>query len=126
MAQLVERELAADGVEPYGYGILSLIGVHGPVRLTEVAVELGMPLTTASDVVRRLEARGDVRRRPNPDDGRSSLFELSASGDREWRQGFDALTRINRTLDDELEDAGRVVAALEELDAAFARSLTDD
>ena len=36
-----------------------------------------MPLTTASDVVRRLEARGDVRRRPNPDDGRSSLFELT-------------------------------------------------
>jgi len=126
MAQLVERELAADGVEPDGYGILSLIGVRGPVRLTEVAAELGMPLTTASDVVRRLEARGDVRRRPNPDDGRSSLFELSAAGEREWRQGFDALARINRALDNELEDAERIVAALEELDAAFARSLTDD
>ncbi|HST18293.1 MAG TPA: MarR family transcriptional regulator [Gaiellaceae bacterium] len=126
MAQLVERELAADGVEPDGYGILSLIGVRGPVRLTEVAAELGMPLQTASDVVRRLEARGDVRRRPNPEDGRSSLFELSAAGDRAWRQGFDALARINRALDSELDDSGRVVAALEELDAAFARSLTED
>ena len=29
MAQLVERELAADGVDPDGYGILSLIGVRG-------------------------------------------------------------------------------------------------
>ena len=126
MAQLVERELAADGVDPDGYGILSLIGVRGPVRLTEVAAELGMPLTTASDVVRRLESRDRVRRHRNPDDGRSSLFELSASGDREWRQGFGALTRINQALDSELEDAGKVVAALEELDAAFARSLTED
>jgi DNA-binding MarR family transcriptional regulator len=125
MAQLVERELAADGVAPDGYGILSLIGARGPVRLTEVAAELGMPLTTASDVVRRLEARGDVRRRPNPDDGRSSLFELTKTGDREWKQGFGALTRINRALDDELEDSATVVAALEELDAAFARSLDD-
>ena len=126
MAQLVERELATDGVDPDGYGTLSLIGVRGPVRLTEVAAELGMPLQTASDIVRRLEARGDVHRRPNPEDGRSSLFELSADGDREWRRGFAALTRINQALDSELEDAGRVVAALEELDAAFARSLTED
>ncbi len=30
MAQLVERELAADGVDADGYAILSLIGVRGP------------------------------------------------------------------------------------------------
>ena len=29
MAQLVEQELAADGVDPNGYAILSLIGVAG-------------------------------------------------------------------------------------------------
>jgi DNA-binding MarR family transcriptional regulator len=64
MTQLVDMELAADGVGTNGYAMLSLIGVRGPVRLTEVAAELGMPLTTASDVVRRLEARGHVRRTP--------------------------------------------------------------
>src|SRR5438045_6356865 len=82
MGQLVDLELAADGVESNGYALLSLIGVRGPVRLTEVAAELGMPLTTASDVMRRLEARRHVRRTPNPEDGRSFLFELSANGDR--------------------------------------------
>lgn len=124
MAQLVQRELAADGVDDDGYAVLSFIGVRGPVRLTEVALELGMPLTTASDVVRRLERRRDVRRRPNPEDRRSSLFELTAAGDRVWRQGFGALRRINRALERELEDSAAVVAALEELDAAFARTLT--
>src|SRR4051794_11533042 len=87
MAQLVELELAADGVEPNGYALLSLIGVRGPVRLTEMAAELGLPLTTASDVMRRLEARGHVRRTANPEDGRSFLFELTAEGDREGRGG---------------------------------------
>src|SRR3954471_20184551 len=71
MAQLVDLELAADGVESTGYALLSLIGVRGPVRLTEVAGELGMSLTTASDVMRRLEGRGHVRRTANPQDGRS-------------------------------------------------------
>src|SRR5437763_1201832 len=95
MAQLVDRELAADGVEADGYATLSLIGVRGPVRLTEVAADLGMALTTASDVVRRLEARGHVKRSPNPDDGRSWLFGLTAAGNREWRRGWGALQRIN-------------------------------
>jgi DNA-binding MarR family transcriptional regulator len=125
MGQLVERELAADGVEANGYGALSLIGVRGELRLTELADELGLPLTTASDVVRRLESHGHVRRRPNPDDGRSFLFELTARGDREWRRGFGALQRINERLAAEV-DHERMRAALTELGAAFERALTGD
>src|SRR5262245_17952354 len=125
MTQLVEIELAADGVDANGYATLSLIGVRGPVRLTEVAAELGMPLTTASDAVRRLEARGHVRRAPNPDDGRSFLFELSAKGDREWRRGFGALQRINAGLARRIDEpASR--SALEQLNDAFETALTDD
>jgi len=126
MAQLVQRELAADGVEDDGYAVLSLIGVRGPVRLTEVAADLGMPLTTTSDVVRRLEARKEVRRHANPNDGRSSLFELTAAGRRRWQRGFGALTRINTTLERELADTAAIDRALQDLDAAFERALTDD
>jgi len=125
MTQLVELELAADGVEPNGYGMLSLVGARGPVRLTEMAAELGLPLTTASDVMRRLESRGHVRRRPNPEDGRSFLFELSAKGDREWRRGWGALQRINEALATRV-DQDRARAALGELNSAFAAALTDD
>ena len=125
MAQLVERELAADGVESNGYAMLSLIGVRGPVRLTEVARELGMPLTTASDVVRRLESRRLVRRMANPDEGRSFLFQLSAIGDREWRRGWGALQRINAMLDERLDDEQAIRVALHLLGAAFAEALAD-
>ena len=123
MVQLVDRELAADGVESNGYAALSLIGVRGSVRLTELADELGMPLTTASDAVRRLEARGHVRRRPNPDDGRSFLFELTARGNREWRRGWGALRRIDAALQAHV-DYGEVRAALTTLGAAFESVLT--
>ena len=54
-----------------------------------------MPLTTTSDVVRRLEARGYVRRHAEPGRRPLVLFELSAAGDREWRRGWGALQRIN-------------------------------
>ncbi len=125
MTQLVERELAADGVGSDGYATLSLIGVRGSVRLTEVAAELGMPLTTTSDLVRRLEGRGHVRRRPNPDDGRSFLFELSAAGDREWRRGWGALQRINATLLAHFDDEGTTRRILEELNRAFEAALDE-
>ncbi len=124
MTQVVERELAADGVESNGYAVLSLIGARGTMRLTEVAQELGMPLTTASDVVRRLEGRHLVRRRPNPEDGRSFLFELTARGDREWRRGWGALQRINAALDDRVDEL-EMRTALTRLGRAFEEALTE-
>jgi DNA-binding MarR family transcriptional regulator len=124
MVQLVERELASDGVDANDYGALSLVGVRGQMRLTELAHQLGMPLTTMSDVVRRLESRGHVRRRPNPDDGRSFLFELTARGDREWRRGWGALQRVNEQLAGDV-DFDEIRAALTSLGAAFERALTD-
>ena len=126
MTQLVDQELAADGVDPNGYAILSLIGARGAVRLTEVAAELGLPITTASDVVRRLEGRRLVKRSPNPDDGRSSLFALTASGDRQWRNGWPALQRINRALERHLDDPDNVRAAVTDLGSAFAAALADE
>ena len=98
LGRLVERELSSDGVEPADYALLSLIGVRGPARLTEVAAALGTRITTASDAVRRLESRGHVARLPNPDDGRSWLFELTEAGDDEWRRGWAALRRIDAIL----------------------------
>ena len=124
MAQLVQRELAADGVDSSHYATLSLIGAFGPLRLTEIASELGMPLTTASDVVRRLEGQKLVLRRPNPDDGRSFLFELSARGDREWRRGWGGLQRIQDHLGSEIDDA-ETRAVLLRLSAAFESAMQD-
>jgi DNA-binding MarR family transcriptional regulator len=126
MGRLVDRELAADGVDSDAYGPLSLIGARGPVRLTELADELGMPLTTMSDVVRRLEGRGYVRRQTNPEDRRSFLFELTARGDREWRRGWGALQRIQGLMREQLANEDDTRAALTELGAVFAAALMEN
>jgi DNA-binding MarR family transcriptional regulator len=118
MIRLADQELAAEGVDTNHYAALSMIGAFGPLRLTELASELGMPLTTASDVVKRLESTGQVARRPNPDDARSILLELTADGDREWRRGWPALVRINEHLESEL-DVPAMREMLGELGAAF-------
>ncbi len=124
MVRLVERELAADGVDHRYYGTVSVLGAFGPLRLTELAADLGMPLTTMSDIVRRLEGQGLVSRSRNADDRRSFLFELSAHGEREWRRGWGALQRIDEHLRATIDqDATRRV--LSELGAAFEAALDE-
>jgi DNA-binding MarR family transcriptional regulator len=39
-----------------------------------------VPLTTLADALRRLDARGELERSPNPADQRSHLITLSAEG----------------------------------------------
>jgi DNA-binding MarR family transcriptional regulator len=125
MGELVERELARDGVVTDGYAVLSAIGAFGPLTLTELAAMLGLPLTTASDVVRRLEARGRITRRPHPDDGRSHLLELTPAGDSEWRAGWPALQRIDAALVERLGDPTPIRDSLERLDEALAETLEE-
>jgi DNA-binding MarR family transcriptional regulator len=48
-----------------------------PCRVQEIAEELSITVGGASKLVDRIEAAGHCRRRPNPDDKRSSLIELT-------------------------------------------------
>jgi DNA-binding MarR family transcriptional regulator len=119
MAQLVQYELGRDGVDSSHYAVLSLVGVRNKIRVSEVAAELGMPLTTTSDVVKRLEDRGHLARSRNPADARSVLVELTPAGDTEWRKGWPALQRINLALETALVDPARARGGLEDLGRAF-------
>jgi DNA-binding MarR family transcriptional regulator len=123
MAELVERELGREGVDPRGYAALSSIGAWGPMGVTELAATLGMPLTTTSDVVRRLEARGLVTRRTNPGDARSTLLELTTEGDRVWRAGWPALQRATTAISRGLHDVDATRESLDELADALGSAL---
>ena len=59
-------------------------GSRGPVELSHL---LGVTSAASSGVVDRLAARGHVRRRPHPDDGRRTQVEITGSG----RQALDSL-----------------------------------
>ena len=59
-------------------------GSRGPVELSHL---LGVTSAASSGVVDRLSARGHVRRRPHPADGRRTQVEITGSG----RQALDSL-----------------------------------
>jgi DNA-binding MarR family transcriptional regulator len=126
MGALLQREFARDAVPLDDYATLSAIGAFGPLTLTELASMLGTPLTTLSDAARRLERRGHIRRRPNPEDGRSTLFEVTASGDRAHRAGWPALQRSTEAIQAALDvPEDEIREALRRLGAALSAALTD-
>ena len=126
LTALLDRHLETAGVTSNPFGLLSALGIWGPITPTELAGRTGMPPTTLSSALARASARGYVRRRPNPDDGRSHLVELSEEGDRAWRAGWpalrSALARLEHELAGSLDD---VQAAIDRLDAA-ARAALDE
>jgi DNA-binding MarR family transcriptional regulator len=65
-------------------------------RVYDIATELGITTGGTSKLVDRIEASGYCRRRPNPDDRRSSLLELTEDGRR-------LLAEAGKAFDDELE-----------------------
>ena len=126
LAALLDRHMEAAEVTSNDFGLLSALGVWGPITPTELAARIGMPPTTLSSALARAFARGFVRRLPNPSDGRSYLVELSEEGDGAWRAGWpalrSALARLEQELAGSLED---VQEAIERLDAA-ARAALDE
>jgi DNA-binding MarR family transcriptional regulator len=124
--QLVTRELeAADAWSPH-YATLSMIGIRGRITPTALAAEMGVKPTTLSDRVAELVALGHVKRRANPEDGRSYLLELTASGRRILERAAPATHRVHeavaRNLDQSLAD---VEAAIEALTRAVEAALAE-
>jgi DNA-binding MarR family transcriptional regulator len=114
------EELLGDPKLAENYGLLSLIGGAKSITPTAVAARLGVPVTTVSDRLRRLEERGLAERRPNPADGRSHLVSLTDKG----RAAFEgSLTTWRETivrLEEELSVPSRDIAeAIRELDRAM-------
>ena len=121
--EVANAELRAAGVEPDVYGQLSFVGTLQPVTRTVLAEATGQRRTTQRDALRRLVEAGLVRETPNPDDGRSTLLELTAKGQRIFDRGLPAfqraLAQIDKALGGELdlheEAVWRVRVAVQEL-----------
>ena len=65
-------------------------------RVYDIVGALSLTTGGASKLVDTIEAAGHCQRRPNPDDRRSSIIELTPVGKR-------LLTKATKTLEDELE-----------------------
>jgi DNA-binding MarR family transcriptional regulator len=88
---LVDEELEKAGVPNDLFSFLGWVATLQPVTPGTLAAETGLPPTTIRDYVRRLGERGDVRKIPNPADGRSYHLVLTEQGQRVASQGWPAV-----------------------------------
>ncbi len=86
VAELLAVAMADSPLTPDEYARYSVVFEEEAVTPTAVARRLSMPLTTVVDDLRQMEARGHLRRIPNPRDRRSYLVTLSADGLRAHRE----------------------------------------
>jgi DNA-binding MarR family transcriptional regulator len=98
------------------YEPMRVIERRGSCRVNDIAGELVITIGGASKLIDRIEASGHCRRRPNPEDGRSSIIELTPSGRR-------LLAKATRALNDELTTRLGAVLSPRMLQQ-FAASLT--
>ncbi|WP_436519622.1 MarR family winged helix-turn-helix transcriptional regulator [Actinoplanes sp. HUAS TT8] len=79
-----QHDAKTRAAEALGMGFLRvktlIMLAHGPRTLREMAAELVCDPPYATVIAGDLEARGLVRREPNPADGRSRLVTLTAAG----------------------------------------------
>jgi len=94
------------------------------ITMTEVARQLGMPVTTAADYVRSMQQRGHLRRQAHPGDGRAFLLRLTPAGLRAHRKASAAFARAHQALTAELGalDEEQVRATLRALAGSAERA----
>lgn len=121
---LVTEELARAGVPAELFSFLGWIRNLQPVTPGQLAAETGLPPTTIRDYIRRSRELGTVRKRANPDDGRSYLLELSAHGHRLMDRGWPAVQKAFLRLQPHLDrPAADYIESVRELRAALRTSL---
>lgn len=76
------RVLATERVSWTSFVALWVLWVWGELGANAFAEAVGISRPTATGVLRTLDARGWITRRPDPNDGRSVLVSLTADGRR--------------------------------------------
>lgn len=75
-----QETLAPWDITPAQLRALRMLGRHGVMRLSELSERLRIAPRSATEVVDALEARGLAQRRPDPDDRRATLVEVTGDG----------------------------------------------
>ncbi|MEC0227259.1 MarR family winged helix-turn-helix transcriptional regulator [Paenibacillus alba] len=74
----LDKELG--GLDRSTYTLLTQLSKSGPVGVKALASEFRLDISTISRQTTVLEAKGYIRRLPDPMDGRSSNFEVTEEG----------------------------------------------
>lgn len=124
------RQQDQSGLAPTLLAALTTVGRAGPLTFGELAAHEQVAAPTITKAVQKLEAKGLVARRPDPDDGRVCRVALTAAGRRHLEQARRRrtawlATRLSELGDDDirrLADALDVLEALTNAEAPAAES----
>jgi DNA-binding MarR family transcriptional regulator len=92
----LERRVAVHSGVPIGLSAVAVLGqvvADGPLRLSDLARLARMHPAALTRQVQALEAEGYIERRPDPDDGRAAVVQVTSSG-------RSALRRVQAANDD--------------------------
>ena len=79
-AELLDPALAPTGLTAGEFALYSALRETGPIAPTQLARRLHCAPTTLSSMLKRLHARGHLRRDADPADGRAVRLQLSEAG----------------------------------------------
>lgn len=126
-AALMEEALDEAPLTGSDFALYSLLRFSGPLTPGEVARRTATAVTTTSEMLKRMEERGHLRRARNPADARSVTVELTKKGQAahaETGAAFQVLLqRIHADLGSEVD---QVIYSLARLDRALAVVAGDD
>jgi DNA-binding MarR family transcriptional regulator len=117
VGRVIRRLRAEPGPAMPQLTVLGRLDRHGPASVSELAAGERMRPQSMAQTVRDLEGAGLVTRRPDPDDGRRALVELTDAGlhalrrSRAHREGWLAET-LERDFDDRERELLRDAVAL--------------
>lgn len=113
---LLDAVLAPVGLTGDEFAIYSVLTAAQSITPSELARWMAAPPTTVSSYVKRFEARGHVRRVPNPGDGRSYRIKLTPAGRRVHRAAVELFlpirTRIAQSLGTEEKNVRETLLTL--------------
>ena len=118
----LSREVHPD-MEPAAYGLLTVIRREGPIRLTELAMNIGVGKPSVSRQIAFLESLGLVSKEADPLDRRAQSIRLTPKGEEKMHQVQDARREVfrERLAEWPLEDLQALATSMAKLNATYER-----
>lgn len=118
----LSRQVHPD-MEPAAYGLLTVIRREGPIRLTDLAMNIGVGKPSVSRQIAFLESIGLVSKEADPLDGRAQAIRLTPKGEEKMHQVQDARRQVFRERLSEwpVEDLQELARFMAKLNATYER-----
>lgn len=94
-------------ITPVQFGVLTALSMNPWLDQKAIGHELALDRTTTAEVLKRLEEKGLIERRVNPDDRRSRLSVITKQGLKVMRSMQESMQRAQDRLIEPLSEADR-------------------